>query len=52
MTHLGYILAAYLATAIVLLAMVLWVVLDLRAQKHKLRRLEEQGLRRRSPVSQ
>jgi heme exporter protein D len=51
MTHLGYILAAYLATAGVLIAMVLWVGFDLRAQKKKLRRLEEAGLRRRSEVS-
>jgi heme exporter protein D len=47
MTHLGYIVAAYSAAALVLAAMVLWVVLDLRAQKEKLRRLEEEGLRRR-----
>jgi heme exporter protein D len=51
MTHLGYILAAYLASAIVLLGMVAWVVLDLRAQKQKLARLEEQGHRRRSEVA-
>jgi len=51
MTHLGYILAAYLASAIVLLGMVAWVVLDLRTQKQKLTRLEEQGLRRRSEVA-
>jgi heme exporter protein D len=47
-THLGYIFAAYAATVIVVAAMVLWVVLDLRAQKEKLRRLEEAGHRRRS----
>ena len=47
MTHAGYILAAYLITAVVLLALVGWVALDLRAQKAKLRRLEEQGLGRR-----
>ena len=51
MTHLGYIIAAYLATAIVLLGMVLWVVLDLRAAKRKLARLEQEGLRRRSEVA-
>ena len=51
MTHLGYIIAAYLATAIVLLGMVLWAVLDLRAAKRKLARLEEEGLRRRSEVA-
>ncbi len=47
MTHLGYILAAYAATAVVLAAVALWIALDLRTQKDKLRRLEEQGLRRR-----
>ena len=50
MTHLGYVLAAYLAAAAVLIGMVLWVALDLRAQKEKLRRLEADGIRRRSEV--
>ncbi|HEX9903418.1 MAG TPA: heme exporter protein CcmD [Propylenella sp.] len=50
MTHLAYILAAYLATAAVLIGMVALIVLDLRAQRRKLRRLEEEGLRRRSEV--
>lgn len=48
MTHAGYILAAYLATATVLLGMAAWIVLDLRRQKRKLRRLEAEGVRRRS----
>ena len=47
MTHSGYIIAAYLASALVLLGLIVWVVLDLRAQKRKLAQLEEQGLRRR-----
>jgi heme exporter protein D len=47
MTHSGHILAAYLASALVLLALIAWVALDLRAQKRKLVRLEDQGLRRR-----
>jgi len=50
MTHLGYIVAAYLAAAVVLLGMVAGVLLDLRAQKQKLARLEERGMRRRSEV--
>ena len=50
MTHLGYILAAYLATAAVLAGTVALVWLDLRAQRRKLRRLEEEALRRRSEV--
>jgi len=48
MTHLGYILAAYFASAIVLLAMVALVALDLRAARDKLARLEQDGQRRRS----
>ncbi len=48
MTHLGYIVAAYLATAIVLLGMVGGVLFDLGAQKRKLARLEASGVRRRS----
>ena len=50
MTHVGYILVAYLASAVTLLAMVVWIVLDLAAQQRKLRQLEEEGLRRRSEV--
>ena len=47
MTHSGYILAAYLASALVLLALIAWVALDLRLQKRKLAQIEDQGLRRR-----
>jgi len=48
MTHLGYILGAYIASAVVIAGTIAWVALDLRAQKTKLARLEERGLRRRS----
>jgi len=48
MTHLGYILAAYFASAIVLLGMVAVVALDLRTARNRLARLEQEGLRRRS----
>jgi heme exporter protein D len=51
MTHLGYIVAAYLAAAIVLIGMVLAVTLDLTRQKRRLDRLEAEGKRRRSEVS-
>ncbi len=50
MTHVGYIFAAYLATALVLGGMTLWVVLDLRSQRRRLDRLEAEGRRRRSDV--
>jgi heme exporter protein D len=46
MTHLGYIVAAYLATAIILGGMIGWVLLDLSAQKQKLERIEAEGGRR------
>jgi heme exporter protein D len=51
MTHIGYILSAYAISAVVLLAMVASVVLDLTAQQRKLRALEAEGVRRRSEVS-
>ncbi len=43
MTHAGYILAAYLATAVVILGLIAWVALDLRTQRRKLARLETEG---------
>ena len=46
-THLWYIVASYGVSAIVLLAMVAWVVLDLAAQRRKLGVLEPGGDRRR-----
>ncbi len=46
MTHVPYILAAYLTTALVLVGMIAWVTLDLREQKRKLRQLETDGCRR------
>ena len=36
MTHLGYIVAAYAATAVVLLTMTAWSLRDLAAQKRRL----------------
>lgn len=47
MTHLGYIVAAYLAAGLVLGAMAAWVVADLRLQKRRLADLEDAGKHRR-----
>jgi heme exporter protein D len=47
MTHSAYILAAYLAAAIVVGGLALWVVLDNRLQKRRLQRLEADGIGRR-----
>ncbi len=46
MTHAGYILAAYLAAALVLAGLIVWIWLDTRVQKRKLERLEAAGVRR------
>jgi heme exporter protein D len=47
-THAGFIAAAYLATALVLMALVLWVIADGRAQRRRLADLEARGIKRRS----
>ena len=46
--HVDFIVAAYAIAALVLLSMIGWVVLDHRAQKLKLAKLETQGVTRRS----
>jgi heme exporter protein D len=46
--HFGFILASYLVTAAVLIGLVLWIVLDGRAQRRRLIELESRGVRRRS----
>ena len=48
MTHIGYIIAAYGATALVFAALITWVVRDTGEQKNKLRQLEAEGAVRRS----
>ncbi len=49
--HEGFIVAAYLLTAVVLVGMVVWIVLDGRAQRARLGELEARGIRRRSAGS-
>jgi heme exporter protein CcmD len=51
MTHLGYVVAAYFAAAIVLVGITAAVALDLRMQKRRLAALEARGIRRRSAGS-
>jgi heme exporter protein D len=46
--HTGFIVAAYAVTAVVLVALVVWVVLDGRMQRLRLDDLEARGVRRRS----
>lgn len=48
MNHFGFVLASYGITAVVLAIAIGWILIDQRAQKNELKRLEAQGLRRRS----
>jgi heme exporter protein D len=48
MTHAGFIAAAYLVSAAVLIALLAWIVADGRAQRRRLADLEARGIRRRS----
>ncbi len=46
--HAGFIVAAYGAAVLILLALVVWIVLDHRAQRRALGELETRGVTRRS----
>jgi heme exporter protein D len=46
--HAGFIAAAYGTGALIIIALVLWVVADYRAQRRALAALEAQGVGRRS----
>jgi heme exporter protein D len=48
MSHAGFVAAAYIATALVLAGLLLWIVIDGRAQRRRLADLEARGIRRRS----
>ena len=48
MTHAGYILAAYLAAALVVGGLIVWVIADNRMQRRRIEQLEAEGVRRRS----
>jgi heme exporter protein D len=46
--HAGFIVAAYLLTAAVLVGVLAWIVLDGRTQRRRIADLEARGVRRRS----
>ncbi len=46
--HAGFIVAAYLATLIVIAGLVVWIVLDGRSLRRRLAELEARGISRRS----
>jgi heme exporter protein CcmD len=46
--HIDFVVAAYAAGLIVIVALIAWVTLDYRVQRRVLTELERQGLSRRS----
>ena len=48
MTHAGFIAAAYIVTAVVLVGLCLWIVADGHRQTRRLADLEARGIKRRS----
>ncbi|CAN7157300.1 heme exporter protein CcmD [Brucella pseudogrignonensis] len=46
--HLGFVLASYGITVVALAVTIGWILIDQRIQKNELKRLEAQGVRRRS----
>lgn len=48
MTHFGFVLTSYCLAAFALTAIIGWVLIDQHILKKELKRLEDQGVRRRS----
>ncbi len=48
MNHVAFVSIAYAVTAVVILALIIWVLLDQRARKREIADLEARGIRRRS----
>jgi heme exporter protein D len=46
--HIGFIVAAYGASAVVIVALIAWVMFDYRLQRRILAELETKGVSRRS----
>jgi heme exporter protein D len=46
--YASFIVASYLAAAVVVALLIGWIALDYRTQKQRLRELEERGVSRRS----
>jgi heme exporter protein D len=49
--YASFIMASYLAAALVVALLVGWIAIDYRSQKRRLRELEESGVMRRSTRS-
>lgn len=52
MTNAGFIAAAYLVSAAVLIGLVMWIAANGRAQRRRLADLEARGIRRRSAAQE
>jgi heme exporter protein D len=50
--HMGFIVASYAAAVVIVGALIAWVTLDYRAQRHRLADLEMRGVTRRSATLQ
>jgi heme exporter protein D len=48
--HMGFIVAAYAVTVVIVGALIAWVMLDYRAQQRALAELDKRGIGRRSAV--
>ena len=48
MSHVAFVSIAYAVTAVVIIAMIAWVLLDQRARSREIVDLEARGIRRRS----
>ena len=48
MTHLGYVVAAYLLSMLGIGGLAAWILIDQTAQRRALKELETRGVRRRS----
>ena len=52
MSHLAFVSIAYGVTALTLVVLVAWVLIDQRARRAELAELEAQGIRRRSAAKE
>lgn len=50
--HASFIIAAYIVTAIVVVALIAWIVADYMAQRRILGELDARGVRRRSQANE
>lgn len=52
MSHLAFVSIAYGVTALTILALIAWVLLEQRARRSELAELEARGVRRRSAATE